>query len=590
MNLNFFRPAKTNPFPAILIIVATVLLLHGYCTAKEDEETYNISLVKTADLGKANQVKEIDGKKVLTESYTVKDGEHIWQILRERKLLEKRNLADLVSMLKKLNSSLENIDMVHPGDKIVIPLVISPIGAISAPEKVSQIETVPLEEINAIDLEDYVVRQGDSIIKIVEERYDVTQREIFNQYLARLKELNPFIKDLNSIYPGQKIKLPIYSPKVVRMPIKQAEPAPEPMTGTQKEAIKIISRQLGDIFTLMGEQWLQAGEHFFPLKKGGQLKLNATVYPIIELTNRRKIIVDLYNDLPEKMGSLITSNWDNYAIVHLESQDDLKQAFDRVIQVCGYKKIFSAGEPFVSGGQYPVRITADRIIEQGQGRILAVNFTDVNSPHIVEVLKKFLESSGIKIIEYPSPQESPKNTDENPDIIDTKEDLNWLVTTLLDMTGQQYSTDTELPVYQSEKSDINLAIKADFSFQKEGRDHIVDLSGLGKDIISLLKEHQVMVYQVARKRKSVEIMSGLLEFLGIRYDAESHQFSLEKNGTESNNVLLNIEGITFRDANGKDIFATSLNLPRELVTFLNMNGYRVLKMPVTFSTSNEKNE
>jgi len=329
------------------------------------------------------------------------------------------------------------------------------------------------------------------------------------------------------------------------------------------------------------------------LKSGGQLKLNASVYPIVELANGRKIIVDLYNDMPEKMGSLITSNWDNYAIVHLEGKDDLKQAFDKVLQVCGYKKIFSAGEPFVSDGQYPLRITADRIIEQGKGtagRILAVNFTDADDPHIAGALKKFLESSGIKIIDYPPPQESLKSADENPDIIDTKDDLNWLVTALLDMTGQKYSTDMELPVYQSEKSDINLAVKADFSFQTGDRDHIIDLSGLGKDIISLLKEHQVMVYSVSKKRKSVEIMSGLLEFLGIRYDAEPHQFSLEKNGTGSHNVLLNIEGITFKDATGKDIFATSLNLPRELLTFLNMNGYRVLKMPTVFSVPKEKDE
>jgi hypothetical protein len=591
--LSFLRPAKTNSFPAILIIVTVVLLFHGYCTAKEDEDTYNISLVKTADVGKANQVKELEGKKVLTESYTVKDGEHLWQILREKKLLENRNLLELISVLKKLNNSLENIDMIHPGDKIIIPLVISPIGAISSPDKVSQIETVPLEEINNADMEDYVVRQGDSIIKIVEERYDVPHQALYNQYLTRLKELNPFIKDLNSVYPGQKIRLPIYSPKVIRMPIKEAEPVSEPLTGTQKEAIKIISGQLSDIFALMGEQWLQSGEHFFPLKSGGQLKLNAAVYPIVELANGRKIIVDLYNDLPEKMGSLITSNWDNYAIVHLEGKDDLKQAFDKVLQVCGYKKIFNAGEPFVSGGQYPMRITADRIIEIGQGaagRILAVNFTDVNGPHAIGALKKLLESSGIKIIEYPVPQESLKGADENPDIIDTKDDLNWLVTTLLDMTGQKYSTNMELPVYQSEKSDINLAVKADFSFQTGGQDHIIDLSGLGKDIISLLKEHQVMVYSLSRKRKSVEIMSGLLEFLGIKYDAESHQFSLEKNGTESQNILLNIEGITFRDANGKDIFATSLNLPQELLSFLNMNGYRVLKMPATFSAPKEKNE
>jgi hypothetical protein len=592
--LKFLPVALKNICYLTVFIIITILLSFYPCSAKEEEETYNISLVKTADVGKANQVHEVEGKKVLTETYTVKDGEHLWQLLRERKLLEKRNLSELLSVLKKLNSSLGNIDMIHPGDKIIIPLVISPIGGIPAPSKESPPEAVPLEAINDVDLEDYVVQQGDSIIKIVEERYDIPPRELYNQYLSRLKEINPFIKDLNSVYPGQKIKLPIYSPKVLRMPIKE-QPVAEPMTAPQKEAIKVIAAQLGDIFTLMGEQWLQTGDHFFPLKTSGQLKLNAATYPIIDLASGRKVIVDIYNDLPEKMETIITSNWDEYKIVHLDVKDDLKQAFDRVVQSCGYKKILNAGEPYISGGEFPIRITADRIVIQDQGasspteRIFVFNFLDENSVRTPEALRKLLESKGIRIIDYPSLPESKENEDISQDILDAQDDLNSFIITLLDMAGQKYVTDVELPVFQSEKADINLAIKADISFQAAGRDHVIDLSGLGKDIIKLLQEHQVPVFSVPRTSASTDILTGLLEFLGLRYNDRVHQFS-SQGASDPHNISVNIEGVVFRDVNGKDIFATSIKLPRELIAFLNMNGYKVFRMPATFSATNKKTE
>jgi hypothetical protein len=570
------------------LIILTILLSYSLCSAKNDDETYNISLVKTAEVGKTGQVHEVDGKKVIAETYTVKDGDHLWQILREKKVLEKRNLSEFISVLKKLNGSLDNIDMIHPGEKIIIPLVISPIGGISASSKESQPEAVPLEAINDVDLEDYVVRQGDSIIKIVEERYDVPHKELYNEYLSKLKEINPFIKDVNSVYPGQKIKLPIYSPRVVKMPIK-VQPVIEPMTGPQKEAIKVIAGQLGEIFTLMGEQWLQTGEHFFPLRASSQLKLNAATYPIIDLSNGKKILVDLYNDLPEKMENLITSNWSDYTVIHLDGKDDLKTAFGRVVQVCGYKKIYGAGEPFVSDGETPVRITADRIIEQDQAssstkRISVINFLDDNNFRTPESLRRYLELSGIKIIDYPSRPETEKTVNENLDLLDATDNLNSFIKTLLDATGQIYKTNVELPVYQNERTDINLAIKADFSIQAEGKDHIIDLSGLGKEIINVLQEHQMMVYSIPGKRKSSEIMQGLLEFLGLKHDAGAHQFS-SANTPDSHNISIAIEGITFKDANGKEVFATSLKLSPDLIRVLNAKGYRVFQMPITFTTS-----
>jgi hypothetical protein len=589
--LTFFLVSKKITYPFIMLIL-TFLFFHNPCHAKEDETTYDISLVKTADIGKKNETHEIDGKKVLAETYTVKDGDHLWQILREKKLLEKRNLMELISTLKKLNSSLGNIDMIRPGDKIIIPLAISPIAGASTSTKEAPMEIVPLEAISDVDLDEYIVRQGDSIIKIVEDRYDIPHKELYNEYLAKLKELNPFIKDLNNVYPGQKIKIPIYSSRVVRMPIKESLPETEPMTVTQKDAIKLIAGQLGEIFTLIGEQWLQTGEHFFPLKTGGQLKLNAVSYPIVDLGSGRRVIVDLYNDLPERMGKLITSNWDNYGIVHLESSDNLKKAFDRIINICEYKKLYSAGEPFVSGGDIPVRIAADWVIEQDQElssrrkKITVINFCEDDASRTPVIVMNYLESAGIKVVDYPPTAAKNAIVSDELDVMYAKDDVYSSIKTLLDITGQNYSTDVDLPVYQSEKADFNLVVKADFSVKINGVDRIIDLSGLGKDIVNLLQEHQVLVHSVSNKKSSSDILMGVLDFLGIKYEAGDHQF-LSANRPETQNIIINIQGIKFRDNNGKDMFATSLKLSRELVLVLNMNGYRVFQLPANFSMTRE---
>lgn len=573
-----------------ILILSTVLLLASPCNPQEDEETYNISLVKTAEPDDSEEIHEIDGKKVLTETYTVKDGDHLWQLFRERELLENRNLAELLSVLKKLNSSLENIDLIHPGQKIIIPLAISPVKGLSFTAEAGPVETVSLESLDGIDLEEYVVEQGDSIIKIVEDLYEIPQQELYNEYLTRLKQLNPGIKDLNIVHPGEKIKLPIYSPKVVRQPIKEAQPVSEPMTEEQKEGIGVVAGQLAEILTSMGEQWLQTGEHFFPLKTGGQLKLNAESYPIIELKSGKKVIVDLYNDLPERMGNLITSNWDNYGIVHVESNDDLEKAFNRITAACGYKKIYGSGEPLVLGGEIPLRITADSIIEREQGsasgknRIAVINFLDDDEARNPDVIISYLESLGIKVVDYPALKERTEVNYYEQDIIDSRDDVRSLIDTLLEISGQDYSADKELPVYANGQGDYNLVIKADFSVNISGRDYIIDLSGLGKDVINLLEERRFMVHSISSGDSPSDIVTGVFDFLGIRYDTGQHKF-FSINGPETRNIILDVRGITFRDSNLKNVFATSLRMSRELILFLNMNGYRVLQLPAAVASA-----
>jgi hypothetical protein len=86
---------------------------------RDGEETYSITLVQTAEVDK--EIITVDEKKVLTEAITVVKGDHIWQLFRERGLLKKRNLRQLLSMLQKLNKSLTNLDLIYPDQKIVIP-------------------------------------------------------------------------------------------------------------------------------------------------------------------------------------------------------------------------------------------------------------------------------------------------------------------------------------------------------------------------------------------------------------------------------------------------------------------------------------
>lgn len=559
-----------------LMLLAVFAMNPGSTFAQNaQEETYSMDFVQTAEPDK--EILEVEDKKVLTENYTVREGDHLWQIFRERGLLEKGNLNELISVLKRINRSLENMDLIHPGQSIIIPLKISPVAGKYASVKNSVSTPMNIRELKYVDIKDYTIRPGDSIIKVVTELNNAPPKDLWDEYLKVLKDLNPSIENPDTIYPGQIVRLPIYSPKVVRMPIEPRPVSTEESPAGIEESKEVISR-LAEIFTLMGEEWINSGKHFIPLRTGGQISLNAETYPVINLVNGNKIIVDTNNDLSEKISSLIKSNWDNYRIVNLEKGNDLRQAFDKIISACGFHSIYRKGEPFKIDGDISITIKADWIIKyaydqpEGKTGLIVLNIPAGGS-RIPPSILTYLKGIGVKVIEYPV-KETHQDQEEEMDLFYPHEKRS-IIEILLELEGLGYSSDLEIPIHQGNQDDFRLIIEADFLLDMDGRHVIIDTSGIGEEVISLLEEHQYRVLQLSMKDAPSNILKQALDFLNIKYELSPHVLPAADRDGE-NNIFLDIPGIVFLDKEAKNIFATPLNLSGDISRFLTSRGYRIM--------------
>ena len=558
----------------------------GVSQAQEAEKTYSISLTKTA--GIEEDIYEVDNKKVLTEEYTIKEGEWVWQILRQKGLLKQRNLSEILSVLQALNASLGSLDLVHPGEKIIIPLKIAPVAGTSVIAASPPPVKVSLADLKDVDLENYTVERGDSLTRIIKGRYDIPKDYLYGEYLGMIKKLNPSIRDLNIIHPGQKIKLPVYSPQVVRKPIKMAMPQE---SEEKKEYVKedktesSVSDDLGVIFTEMGEEWVKTGEHFIPLKSGSQIDLKAVSFPILNLQNGLRVMVDLNNKLPDKMAKLIESSWGNYRVLHLVEGDNLRSALDKILVACNYPKVSKMGEPLELGGDIPIRITADWIVKlsekQSNNRpeFVAINLNEGPVTNTPWMIKEYLNSLGVKVIDYPQGGDKGTEVVENAATLNGGGEPASLVRAVLDLTDRSYSTGVEIPVDQKQKADFKLIIKADFFLKIKGRDAIIDLIGLAPEMISLLEDHKFSVLSMANEKDPLAMVSMILEFLDIEFQNGPHSF-MAGNRDDSKNVKLTLPGVVFPDSRGNPVLATPLILPEEIAAFLSKRAYRIL--PLSF--------
>jgi hypothetical protein len=579
----------TPLFIAVFLLVLSFPMDRALSQEK-GEETYSISLVQTAEADK--EIYEVEGRKVLTESYTVEKGDHVWQLLRERGLLEKRELPELLAVLKRLNSSFTNLDLIYPGDKLIIPLTLSPVKGLAGLAAKEPVTPLSLADLKDVKLENYTVERGDSLIKVVKSRYSLRDEQVTPLYLEQLKRLNPEIADLNRIHPGQVVRLPVYTPQVVRAPIKpikrkqpenqEAREKPKPV----EKGLTALSLQLADIFTLIGEEWVNTGEHYIPLSSGGQINLKADAFPILNLQNGNRIVVDLHNELPERMSQVISSNWPNYRVVHLDNQDDLRGALNRIFPLCGFQRLYHSGEPLELVSDIRLQITADWIIVPapappgGKEQTILINLTDPSGSRIPYELSDFLAAQGVKVVEYPPPPQPGEPSPAQAEILQAGQNKAQIIETVLNLTGQAFTRNMEMPLYKEGNSGFNLTIKADFFLYLDKKEAIIDFSGIGADMIPLLKEYNVSVLSVANESDPAVIISKVLDFTGIKFDSKPHPFN-SAGKEESRNIRVTIPGIVFRDNQGRNVFASDVHLPNEIAGFLSRKGYKVLSLALS---------
>ena len=579
---------------APLLVVAALLVFlpaPGRAFSQDKgEETYSISLVQTAESDK--EIHEVEGRKVLTETYTVQKGDHLWQLFRERGLLEKTDFPELLAVLKRLNSSFSNLDLIYPGDKIMIPLTLSPVKGLAGLVPREPPKPISLADLEDIKLENYTVQPGDSLIKVVKTRYGLEDRQITPDYLDRIRRLNPEIADLDLVYPNQVVRLPVYAPQLVRAPIlppgKEAPDAEAHRAETSPEGKgpTTLGVQLQELFTLMGEEWVSTGEHFIPLRSGGQVHLKAESFPIVNLSDGKRIIVDLHGELPQRMAGVITSNWENYRVAQLQEGDDLRSALGRILPLCEFYRLYRSGEPLELVSDIRLQITADWIIfpfpdtQQAGERAILINLSDNPGSKIPSELKNFLSAQGVRTIEYPPPSTEEPAAPFPPEILKAGHDKGRLIEMVLNLAGRDFTRNMEMPLYRDGTGGFRMIVKADFFLYLDRKEAIIDFSGIGDEMIPLLKEYKVSVLSVAAEADPGVIVSRILDFIGVKFDSSPQAFTAS-GSADSNSIMVTIPGISFQNARGQSVFASSVNLPEEIAGFLSRKGYRVLSLPLT---------
>ena len=572
----------------------------------------------------------IGDKTLQTEEYVVKEGDWIAKILKEKGVLSDHSLPELLEVLRRLNTSLQDMDMIQPGEKIVILVKVLPS---EEGEKATMTEKQPAAApLKQLKSEPYKVKRGDILSRIAMSRYDVSVKQFNREYLGLFKRCNPSVKNPDHIMYGQIIRLPLYPPRFedapdgnhalrdleksarrVAFPLPETvalqvnEPPPEPVKQAQarpkppkpdtpppstkakqkaspawkdQRIIILVAGDLGSIISQMGAEWTQSGEHFIPLKSSGHINLRAASYPIIRLNGGVTVIVDLHSTLSNKMADVIKASWKKYRVVRLSPKDDLRSALTKVLKAFKYPQILKKDQPVKLGGDIPVSITGDWIVtppKTATGKkteFIVINLLQGRSQGTPAPIKDYLKPLGVEIIEFP-PVKEKKEDVSRVTALEKTEDVEALIRAVLNLTGQDFSTSLRIPAYESANNDFKFTIQADFYLKIRGKRHIIDLAGLDPEVVALLRDNGISVLSLSKENKPLTMVAKTLKFLDVKFKPGPHSF-LTNPDDITRNVKLTLKGISFYTHNGDSVLVTPLNLPSEIGTFLSQRGYRVV--------------
>ncbi|MGL4208003.1 MAG: hypothetical protein ACRCTY_01310, partial [Candidatus Adiutrix sp.] len=269
------------------------------------------------------------------------------------------------------------------------------------------------------------VRKGDTLERLLR-REGMDSDLIYRHLLAVTLKLNPQIKNADLIFAGAEIKIPasgVYlnalagvNHEEVREAAARAasgrKAAPLSRTGQGNDSnvlnlpsasVETAKNTLGFIFTSLGERVNARGSLILPAG-ADTIDIDTAVFPVVELQNGIKIVVDLESRLPQKTITALRTHYPQYMVFRTRANEPLEKALDRLWPLCGYYRIYKNDRSYEGGTDIKLKLTADWLIwTTGEawnlGQPLVINLASGPDKNTDMAFSNFLNNHGIKIID-----------------------------------------------------------------------------------------------------------------------------------------------------------------------------------------------
>jgi hypothetical protein len=585
-----------------IFLLFFILLCPSFVLSSQKEDTAHLLFQKTAAL------------KENIDTYFVRNDDWVFNIIRKRFGGSEKEILKILDEVKRLNPEIENLDRVYPGQKLLLPQKDVSITTGLAREKDTTIKkTTTLDNAANVknkgisvlgkkeSLSRYTVREGDSISYIIQDQLGVSNMGIY-RILDDVKTLNPSIEDLNMIYPGQKLLLPgdrearvsrhatapiaakqnqtlsVSGGKakkgIISVPIIAKDLINKQIIG-KKQVIrekglvkkvvkkdKILSREkqilaIRYILSRINGSVITNGNYYIPLLSSGQITINCSAVPVIELDNGVTMLVDFSHRIPESLKRLIQSTWKKYSVVNIEENETIPSIIEKIINTSGDYSIKKCGT-YLNVGNHPRMdifidwIVSEKVSATEKPYSFGIRIVANRSSLLPGSIRKYADESNFEVVELVKGAEIAGNSDrnENLNVPVLNSDTNMvLAEVLLSTLGYAPLQHSEVEIYSMEKDGFKVSVKVDLLLKINDKRVIINSKKISQEFVDVLKKSGVEMVFISDKESKKKVIEKVLHAVKIPFLCDDFKFSFSRQDVK-NGGKISLPAIRINDNNG----------------------------------------
>lgn len=255
------------------------------------------------------------GRDVLCEPYVVQKNDWLYKIFKQKGEISETDFPFFISIFKQINPHIHNIDAIATGTRILIPLKITDKreyavdreGGISIP--VVEFHDTLQSSVPQVSVKPHIVAPGDTVSALLAPDFLNKGGGITKEGQALFYQLNPHIKSIDRIFPGDRITIPLPAMRHV-----QISPVSEEVPLTTLSSFQL--HRLQKYADTVNGRLSHEGKLYFPGRNGQEeVQLDLSETPLIETDAPRRSILILSNQAPhhplqdETIRQTISSYW-----------------------------------------------------------------------------------------------------------------------------------------------------------------------------------------------------------------------------------------------------------------------------------------
>jgi hypothetical protein len=266
------------------------------------------------------------GRDILCEPYVVQKGDWLYKIFKQKGEISENDFPFFISIFKQINPHIHDIDAIATGTRILIPLkikekldyAVDKDGTVKIP--VVEFHDTKNLSVPRFSVQKHTTVPGDTVSALLDPVFLDEGGNITLEGQTLFYLLNPHIKNIHRIYPGDRINIPLPSMQDVSPPPRVSTvPTPVGISSGQLQRLKAYADTLNGKLT-------HQGKLYFPGRNGRkEIQVDLSETPLIETDEPGKPILILpghssHHPLLDKAAQQsIASYWGNIRVLPMEA-------------------------------------------------------------------------------------------------------------------------------------------------------------------------------------------------------------------------------------------------------------------------------